>query len=197
MSILLLSGGYDSTAIAWRERPNLALTFDYGQTPAAGEIRASRAICSELGIAHEIIAADLRPLGSGDLAGRSALDISPSPEWWPYRNQMLLTFAAMRALQLGERRLIIGTVSTDAFHGDGQQHFFATFNDLLLCQEGDLRVETPAIELTTQALIRDTGTPRRLLAWCHSCHVAEWACGQCRGCLKALAVRQDLGYGNS
>jgi 7-cyano-7-deazaguanine synthase len=194
MKILLLSGGYDSTALAWLERPGLALTVDYGQLPARGEIRASRAICTALEIQHEVLTLRSRELGSGDLAGRPALTSAPSSEWWPFRNQLLLTVASMRALQRNARSIIIGTVNTDSFHADGRSEFIHHFNRLLAVQEGGLTAEAPCIERSTVELIRFSQIPREILAWCHSCHVAEWACGSCRGCLKALAVRIALGY---
>jgi 7-cyano-7-deazaguanine synthase len=194
MKALLLSGGYDSTALAWRERPGLALTVDYGQLPAAGEIRASRAICSALDIRHEIVSVDLRKLGSGDMSGLPPLPNAPSSEWWPFRNQLLLTIAAMRAIQSGACTLLIGTVKTDSFHADGRLEFLHNFNRLLEAQEGSIQVEAPGIATDTAELIRSSGIPREIIAWCHSCHVAEWACGWCRGCQKALTVRIALSY---
>jgi 7-cyano-7-deazaguanine synthase len=194
MKILLLSGGYDSTALAWLERPGLALTIDYGQLPVRGEIRASRAICDALEIPHEILTLNSQALGSGDLAGRPALTIAPSSEWWPFRNQLLLTVASMRAMQSNARSIIIGTVNTDSFHADGRLEFIQHFNRLLAAQEGGLIVEAPGIEWSTAELIQVSKIPRHILAWSHSCHIAEWACGSCRGCLKSLAVRIALGY---
>src|SRR3954453_4329411 len=123
MRMLLLSGGYDSTALAWMERPEIAVTIDYGQLPAAGEIRAAREICSTLGIPHEVISINSRVLGSGLLSGAPSLPTSPSPEWWPFRNQLLLTLVCMRAMQLGFQSILIGTVATDSFHADGRPEF--------------------------------------------------------------------------
>ena len=37
---MLLSGGMDSIAVAYWRRPSLAITIDYGQVPAAGELRS-------------------------------------------------------------------------------------------------------------------------------------------------------------
>ena len=57
---LLLSGGMDSLCIAWWKRPDVAITIDYGQLPAAAEIAASTAICQQLGIEHHILRIDCR-----------------------------------------------------------------------------------------------------------------------------------------
>ena len=190
---MLLSGGMDSIAVAYWRRPSLAITIDYGQVPAAGELRAAAAVADELGIKHEIVEVDLRALGSGDLAGRAAIDVAPIPEWWPFRNQMLVTLAAMRGIALDVTRLLIGTVKSDSSHADGRRKFIAAMDDVLKLQEGGLRLEAPAIDLTAVELIRTSATPREILAWAHSCHVAEYACGVCRGCHKHYETYEALG----
>lgn len=190
---ILLSGGMDSTAVAYWRRPSLAITVDYGQVSAAGELRAAAAVADELGMEHEIIQADLQALGSGDLAGRAAIDIAPIPEWWPFRNQMLITLAAMRGVALDVTRLLIGTVKSDSSHGDGRCEFIAAMDNVLKLQEGGLRLEAPAKDLTAVELIHTSAIPREVLAWAHSCHVAEYACGVCRGCCKHYETYEALG----
>src|SRR5688500_9014701 len=95
---LLLSGGMDSIALAWWKRPDLAFTVDYGQLAAAEEIDASAAICRELGTPHVVLRLDARELGSGDMAGSSPDPNAPASDWWPYRNQFLVTLVAMKAV---------------------------------------------------------------------------------------------------
>lgn len=190
---LLLSGGMDSVAIAWWRRPDLAITIDYGQRPAAAELRAAGAVCEALGIEHAIIRADLSALGSGDMAGTPRLAEAPVPEWWPFRNQMLVTLAAMLGIARGARRLLIGCLATDASHTDGSRPFVERMDDLLAMQEGGLRLEAPAIGLTAVELIRVSEVPADLLAWAHSCHVSEHACGACRGCQKHYETLEALG----
>ena len=189
---LLLSGGHDSIALAWWRRPAVTLTIDYGQAAAEGEIRASVSVAAALGIRHEVIRVDCSTLGSGDLSGRPALSTAPVSEWWPYRNQLLVTLAAMRAIALNVRRLLIGTVATDHAHADGTPAFVHGLNCLLALQEGALELEAPAIALSTVDLIRQSGVPREVLAWAHSCHTNVFACGSCRGCLKHLGVLREL-----
>ena len=67
-SALLLSGGMDSTAIAWWKRPDLTITIDYGQKAAEAEKHASSQVAHALGIPHEVITVDCSSLGSGDMA---------------------------------------------------------------------------------------------------------------------------------
>jgi 7-cyano-7-deazaguanine synthase len=90
---LLLSSGMDSLAIAWWKRPDLAVTIDYGQLPAAAEVAASRSVCRYLGIEHHLVGVDCRALGSGDMAGSGADAHALASDWWPYRNPLSVTLA--------------------------------------------------------------------------------------------------------
>ncbi len=194
---ILLSGGMDSAALACWKRPDLAYTVDYGQICAAAEIEAARAISGELKIPHEVITIDCRALGSGDLSGKPSISIAPVPEWWPFRNQLLLTVAAMRAVGNGVRTLMFGSVKSDAVHADGRREFFEMIGAVMAMQEGGLKVETPAINLTSPELIKVSKIELPVLAWAHSCHTSNYACGNCRGCFKHQGVLLELGYGTS
>ncbi|MCM2310915.1 MAG: 7-cyano-7-deazaguanine synthase [Steroidobacteraceae bacterium] len=191
---ILLSGGMDSTAVAWWKRPSLAITVDYGQRAARAERIASGQVCAELGIRHEIIAVDCSQLGSGDMSDGPSHLLARTTDWWPYRNQLLITLAAMRAITLSATKLIIGTVRSDGDdHLDATTEFIRRVNDLVSYQEGGLQVVAPAAELSTADLIRRSKLPPGLLAWTHSCHKADIACGDCRGCNKYLATYAELG----
>jgi len=191
---LLLSGGMDSIAIAWWKRPDIALTLDYGQHAAEAEIKAASVTCQSLGIEHHIIRIDCRSLGSGDMAGTDADPNAPSSDWWPYRNQMIISLAAMKAIALGVTHLWIGTVKSDGTHLDGTQGFVSRISDLMAFQEGAMVVEAPAIELSTSELVRISDVTPGGLAWAHSCHKANIPCGSCRGCNKYFQVLDDIGY---
>ena len=194
MTALLLSGGMDSIAIAFWNRPEIAITVDYGQRPAMAEIRAAAAVCRDLNISHHVVRTDFSSLGSGDLAGTTPLEVAPVSEWWPFRNQMLITVAAMRAISLGVKRLLIGVLATDCRHADGTRKFIGCMDALLRCQEGSITLEAPAADLTAVQLIRVSGVPIEVLAWAHSCHTANEACGTCSGCQKHFETYSELGY---
>jgi len=196
---VLLSGGIDSVALAYWHRPAVAITVDYGQVAAPAEVRAAAAVAEALAIRHEVIRADCSAVGCGDMdpARRAASDAAPSPEWWPFRNQLVVTLAAARAVSLGVRSLLLGTVCSDSRFADGRPEFVETLNRLLAAQEGELGLLAPAIALSSADLVRASGIPLDLLAWSHSCHVSENACGRCRGCHKRGEVWHELGWGVS
>lgn len=196
MRALLLSGGMDSVATAFWKRPELAVTIDYGQRPAGAEVEAAARVAAELGIRHEVVRVDCSALGSGDLAGSPALSVAPVSEWWPYRNQLLVTLAAMRCVALGVDELMLGSVASDGVHADGRGEFYVAVDALLALQEGGMRVTAPALDMTTVELVRRSGVSRDVLAWAHSCHVGDLACGACRGCVKHYWVTDEL-YGDA
>jgi 7-cyano-7-deazaguanine synthase len=194
MRAILLSGGMDSIALAFWKRPEIAITVDYGQRAAEAEISAAQQVSGELGIRHEVIRIDCRPIGSGDMAGNGALKVAPVPEWWPFRNQLLVTFAAARGLSLGVTEVMTGTVASDGSHADGRPGFYAAMDAVTAFQEGGIRVSAPALNLTTAELVRISRVPRKILAWAHSCHIGNLACGHCRGCVKHYQITEEV-YG--
>ena len=188
-ALLLLSGGLDSTALAALHRPALTLFVDYGQRPADAEARAAAKIAQLLGLPHEHITLGLDAIGGGLLLDEAPLPGAPSPEWWPYRNQLLVTAAAAVALRRGLGVVVTGTVAADgARHADGTAAFYHALDELLRLQEGGVRVTAPAIASTTEALLAEAALPASLTAWTVSCHRATLPCGDCPGCWKRLRV---------
>lgn len=193
---LLLSGGMDSFALAYMTKPDIALTINYGQKPAQAELKASEILTESLGIRHLSLSIDLSSMGSGDLSDRAALNLAPASDWWPFRNQALITLAAMKLIYFDVATLLIGTVKSDSYHADGSLEFIQAINKVLQLQEGNIQLNAPAMSMTTAELVKSSGIPYSLLAWSHSCHKANIACGQCRGCVKHRQVVDELGYGN-
>lgn len=183
MKALLFSGGLDSSAIAWWMRPDLCVTIDYGQRSAAGEMAASTALCKIMGLKHRAIKVDLSSLGSGSMAGKDAASEALAEEFWPYRNQMLVTIAAMKLMPEGVRELILGSVATDR-HADGKAPFLRSLDRTMSIQEGAVRVTAPARRMSTVKLLKTSAFPYNLIGLTFSCHVHEFACGQCSGCTK-------------
>jgi 7-cyano-7-deazaguanine synthase len=194
MELLLLSGGLESSALAAWRRPQLTLTIDYGQTPAAGEIRAAAAVASALGLRHNVLRVDCSQVGSGLLASVDSVAHSPTPEWWPYRNQLLVTLAAGWAAPRKVTTITVGSVIGDGRrHADGTVGFYEHLDALVAMQEGAVRVQAPAAELTSEELITASGVTDGVLGWTHSCHTSDLSCGMCPGCIKHREVLERLG----
>jgi 7-cyano-7-deazaguanine synthase len=197
MRALLFSGGVESTCLALLEKPDLAITIDYGQVSADGEINAAAYIANAIGFLHRVVRVQLRHLGSGDLVGRPALEGHEAPEHWPYRNQMLITIAAMALADENLESLSIGTVRSDRIHADGTLTFLSAMNALLRAQNPLLSLKAPAADWTTLELVERARVSRDLLGWTFSCHRSSIACGTCRGCNKTLSLFEALDSGSS
>lgn len=196
MRVLLFTGGLDSTALAWMLRPEKLLFLNYGQRSAKGEERAARAVATAVGINLDIRHVDLSAFGLGTMSASGAplASISKAPEFWPYRNQMLITLAAMTYAGDPMTEILVGTVVGDDVHPDGRKEFVSAVNTLVRQQSG-VRVVAPAIEMTTTQLVRKAAVPKSVLGWTFSCHTGEWACGSCRGCNKHRQVIECLEAG--
>lgn len=191
-NLLLLSGGIDSTALAAWQQPSATLFIDYGQRPAAGEAVAASVIAQNLGLPHYSMRIDCSQIGSGMLAASEPVSVAPSAEWWPYRNQLLITIAAAWAIPRGFDTISIGAVASDSFHLDGKPDFFRAIDGLLGMQEGSLRVSAPAINMTSAQLVRTSGISMGVLGWTISCHRGADSCGDCPGCNKHAGVINEL-----
>ncbi len=190
---ILLSGGLDSAAIAWWKRPDAAIFIDYGQRAAIAERRSAEAIAGACGAEFIPIGIDCSILGSGQMSGRAQIAEAPTPEWWPFRNQLLATIAASVALTNGIRDLMIGTVSEDTSNGDGTTEFVEALDRLLGLQEGRIRLTAPAIGMNAVDLLTTSGIPQEVACWSHSCFVSDTPCMKCRGCRKHLKVLEYAG----
>jgi len=202
-ALLLMGGGIESSALAYAGIATAGLVINYGQTPADGERRAAHAVGRAVGIAVHDVTVDARAVGSGLLATgptghraaqrahENGTDHGPSPEWWPFRNQLLVTIAAAWAHGRGFTEVLLGSVRGDADrHVDGSSAFYDALDTVLSLQEGNLRVSAPAAHLSSEELIRQTNTPMSILGYTHSCHIANRACGRCPGCFKAEQLFQ-------
>ena len=192
--VLLLSGGIDSICLAAWQRPSCCLTIDYGQRAARAEFTASTQVCKALGLKHVMLPVPVGCLGGGVMAGTEPIPASSHSEFWPFRNQFLITLGAMFALRFGYAKVVIGTVSTDRRHADGHPAFVRGIAEVVRAQEGAIEVEAPALEYNTVDLIKLSGVTPDVLGWAHSCHTGVVACGHCPGCRKHSEVMTAIGW---
>lgn len=189
--LMLLSGGLDSAAVAALEHPERTLFVDYGQVPAEAERKAAQEVARHLGVELDELDVDLSTLGSGLLAGCPQMEGAPTPEWFPFRNQHLVTIAAAHALKLGLGVVVLGTVKGDGDrHADSTPGFMATLDALVRRQEGGVRVLAPHIDALPHVLLARSGLTDDVINQTHSCHAGNIACGECPGCLRRAEVLQ-------
>ena len=135
-----------------------------------------------------------------DRSGGAAEAVSPSPEWWPLRNQLLCSLAAAWALSPRApsgtpiRKVLTATVAGDGSrHVDGTTAFYEAMDAVTAMQEGNVRVLAPAAGLSAADLLRASGITEDVLGWAHSCHRGDVPCAECPGCWKRSDVLVEAG----
>jgi 7-cyano-7-deazaguanine synthase len=128
------------------------------------------------------------------MAGSLPIAASPHIEFWPFRNQFLITLGAMYALRFGYAKVLIGTVLSDRRHADGHPEFVKGIAEVIRAQEGMVEVEAPALNYGTAELIRLSSVTPNVLGWAHSCHTGVLACGHCPGCNKHSKTMGEIGW---
>jgi 7-cyano-7-deazaguanine synthase len=184
-TVLLLSGGLDSSSIASATRPDVTLFVDYGQRPAQAEAAASRRVAGHLGLRWERLALDLSPFAAGAIGGARAIPETSTPEWFPFRNQFLTTAAAAFAVCGGYDIVFVGTVAGDGErHVDGTAEFIERLDEIIRMQEGSIKVTAPFRDVDPVDVLERGGLPDHILRRTYSCHTGNLACGRCAGCLR-------------
>jgi len=186
----------DSTAIAHWLEPDALLFIDYGQRPSAAERRAADRVALQVQRPLACLSVDCSSVGEDLIHGLHAPTKPAGEIWWPYRNQLLATFASAWALGNGFIEVLIGTVAGDGdVHRDGTTWFVQSLDGLISGQEGSVHISAPAIDLTTEALIGASGISRDVLAGTYSCHRSSYPCGECGGCTKRNQILGSLNVG--
>ncbi len=205
-TVVLLSGGMDScvcAAEAARRGGAAFLHVDYGQRTEARERQAFEAMAEHFQAARRMTA---RLDMLGQIGGSALTDASLAvPEqglsagipitYVPFRNAHFLAMAVSWAEVLGAARIMIGAVEPDSSgYPDCRPRYYEIFNQLIAAgtREGNIRIETPLIALTKEAIVRrglELGAPFHL-SW--SCYQnSTEACGRCDSCrLRRRAFRQ-------
>ena len=209
-SIVLVSGGMDSCVCAARETkagPTSFIHFNYGQRTERREIRSFKALARRLGV-RETLTVDLTAMarigGTTLLKGRGSI---PAPRfeegeipstYVPFRNGIMLAYAAAWAEVTGARRLVIGAVEADSSgYPDCRRLFLDAFSKAIALGTKAgvrLRVEAPLVGMTKGEIVRlgvRLGAPFDL-TW--PCYAAETkACGRCESCLLRLKGFREAG----
>ena len=122
-TLLIYSGGVDSTTLLYeyRDRIALALTFDYGSNHAASEMSCARYHCEHTGVRHIVMPLDFMAhhFHSALLEGADAIPDSRYDESSmhatvvPFRNGIMLAIAAGMAESEGLQYVMMANHSGD------------------------------------------------------------------------------------
>ena len=194
-SVIIYSGGLDSTTLLFEERARVALavTFDYGSNHAAREIACARHHCALLGVEHLII--DLafmkRYFNSSLLSGADAIpeghydDENMRSTVVPFRNGIMLSVACGLAEDRGLKRVLIANHGGDhAIYPDCRPEFVAAMDGAM--QAGTyagVQLAAPYTNLTKSEIVQRGVALGIDYGETYSCYRGgERHCGTCGTC---------------
>jgi 7-cyano-7-deazaguanine synthase len=185
-SVVLLSGGIDSTVALAHTKAELALFVDYGQTHCK-ELRAAAAIAKHYGIEHyKLDIADALYLPSA-LTGHGTIPDShaeePDATFVPGRNLLLIALATAWANAWGYGAVVIGANADDnAGYPDCRPNFIESLSEATQAGYG-VSVWAPLVRMTKRQVIaygRQLGIPFDLTWSCY--RGGDEPCNQCGAC---------------
>lgn len=215
-SILILSGGLDSTVAAYVAKrefsPILALTFDYGQRAAPQEIRSASKTASRLSVPHKMISIDwlgsltqtalvqkdkeLPRLKESDLDHRVLSQKSADAVWVPNRNGLFLNIAACYAESLDAEFLVTGfNAEEGATFPDNSVPFVRAADEFFsYSTQKKVRVVSPTLKETKVEIARRAQSleiPMQEIWFCYEGN--ETPCRRCESCLRAFRAFREAG----
>lgn len=215
-SLLILSGGLDSTVSSWMARksstPVLALTFDYGQRASLQEQEAARRVARHLGVDHKVLSLPwlkeiaqtslvdpqkaLPLLKEKDLDDVAACRESAQAVWVPNRNGLFLNIAACYAESLDADQLVTGFNAEEGVtFPDNSGPFVRAADEFFWYSTWKkVRVFCPVIGMTKVDIARkakELGVPLQDLWFCYE--GGERPCRRCESCLRDFRALREAG----
>ena len=200
-AVVLLSGGLDSATVLAMARSRghdiFALSVHYGQRHSS-ELAAAARVAAALGASeHRVMGVDLAGIGGSALTDTS-IEVPTTPSmgipitYVPARNTLMLSLALGWAEVLEAEAIFIGVNAVDySGYPDCRPEFISAFTEVarLGTRSGiegrAVRIETPLIDLSKAAIIREgvrLGVDYALTVSCYQADDEGRACGRCDSC---------------
>lgn len=205
-SVIVYSGGLDSTTLLYeeRERVALAVTFDYGSNHAAREIACARHHCALLGIEHLVIelgfmgqyfqssllsGADAIPSGNYDEENMKSTVV-------PFRNGIMLSIACGLAESRGLKRVLIANHGGDhAIYPDCRPEFIDAMDAAMRAGTYvNVEIAAPYTNLSKADLVRRGAKLGVDYSQTYSCYRGgKQHCGTCGTCTERQEAFLEAG----
>lgn len=205
-SVIVLSGGLDSTTLLYEQHDRIALavSFDYGSNHNRREIACARLHCERLGIEHLVIPLDFfkQYFSSSLLEGAEAIptgvydDSNMHSTVVPFRNGIMLSVACGLAESRGLGRLLIANHGGDhAIYPDCRPGFISAID--AATQAGTynhVQVVAPYTNLTKGDIVKRGAALGVDYAATYSCYCGgELHCGRCATCTERKEAFRQAG----
>ena len=205
-SVIIYSGGLDSTTLLYeeRERVALAVTFDYGSNHAVREIACARHHCALLGIEHLVIELGFmsRYFQSSLLSGADAIPSGNYDEEnmkstvVPFRNGIMLSIACGLAESRGLKRVLIANHGGDhAIYPDCRPGFIDAMDAAMRAGTYvNVAIAAPYTNLTKSDLVKRGAKLGIDYSQTYSCYRGgEQHCGTCGTCTERQEAFREAG----
>ena len=205
-SVIIYSGGLDSTTLLYEEQHRIALavTFDYGSNHAAREIACARRHCASLGIEHLVIDLafmkshfDSSLLGGADaIPDGSYDDTNMKSTVVPFRNGIMLSVACGLAENRGLQRVLIANHGGDhAIYPDCRPDFIAAMDAAMKAGTyNGVKLAAPFTHLTKADIVRRGAALGIDYGQTYSCYRGGARhCGTCGTCTERREAFRQAG----
>ena len=205
-SVIIYSGGLDSTTLLYeeRERVALAVTFDYGSNHAAREIACAKHHCALLGIEHLVIELGFMSRyfqssllsGAADIPDGNYDEENMKSTVVPFRNGIMLSIACGLAESRGLKRVLIANHGGDhAIYPDCRPMFVDAMNAAMqaVTYEG-VQLAAPYTNISKADIIRRGAWLGFDYGATYSCYRGgEHHCGTCGTCTERREAFREAG----
>ena len=209
-ALIILSGGMDSVTMLYeyRDRIELALTFDYGSNHAENEIACARLHCERLGIRHIIIPLDFmhRYFTSSLLQGGDAIpeghytSENMASTVVPFRNGIMLSIACGMAESNGLKVVMIANHGGDhTIYPDCREEFIQAMSQAMTAgTDTDVRVFAPYTNITKSDIARHGRDMGLDYSETWSCYKGgKVHCGKCGTCIERKEALAEAGINDT
>lgn len=205
-SVIVLSGGMDSTTLLHERQDQIALavTFDYGSKHNAREIECARKNCEMLGIEHIVIPLEFMGkyfkssllIGGEEIPEGHYEDENMKSTVVPFRNGIMLSIAAGLAESRGLKKVMLANHGGDhAIYPDCRPGFVDAMSEAIRQGTYDgVVIDAPYTDITKSDIARigkGIGVDYNLTYSCYK--GGESHCGKCGTCVERMEALRDAG----
>ena len=205
-SVIVLSGGMDSTTLLHerKEQIALAVTFDYGSKHNEREIECARKNCEMLGIEHLVIPLEFMGkyfkssllIGGEEIPEGHYADDNMKSTVVPFRNGIMLSIAAGLAESRGLKKVMLANHGGDhAIYPDCRPGFVRAMSEAI--SEGTydgVVIDAPYTDITKSDIARIGKRIGVDYSLTYSCYKGgERHCGKCGTCVERMEALRDAG----
>ena len=205
-SIIVLSGGMDSTTLLHdrKEQIALAVTFDYGSRHNAREIECAKKNCDMLGVEHIVIPLEFMGkyfkssllIGGEEIPEGHYADDNMKSTVVPFRNGIMLSIAAGLAESRGLKKVMLANHGGDhAIYPDCRPGFVRAMSEAI--SEGTydgIMIDAPYTDITKSDIARIGKRIGVDYSLTYSCYKGgDRHCGKCGTCVERMEALRDAG----